>query len=219
MAKSNSYDHDFPTTLRQAAENTLGSNFGVEAIVSEFSTIYYAFFSWRKKPLHPQGFRAYSYHIKCGWLSIMVTLMMVLAIETVAIHLLVERYSSLGAWILTGLSIYSVFWLIGDYRAMLFRPILVNDDSLKLRIGMRWAADIPRENISSVAINKQLDPEKKNALLAVAFGSPNLVVNLKEPTKIQGIMGFKKTAQKIYLSVDEKDEFVREFSSPLVNES
>ncbi len=203
---------DFPTALRHAAEKALGSNFGVEAIVSEFSTIYYAFFSWRKTPQHPHGYRPFSYHIKCGWLSIMMTLMIVLAIETVAIHLLVERWSVVAAWVLTALSIYSAFWLIGDYRAMLFRPILIGKEMLKIRIGMRWSADIPLSNIDNISANKQIDPETKGALMGVAFGSPNVVVTFKDPLTFTGIMGFKKTAARLYLSIDEKDQFLKEFS-------
>jgi hypothetical protein len=51
-------------------------------------------------------------------LAIVCIVALILLVETTVPHLLLQRWSALAAWIFTGLSLYSLLWLTGDYYAI-----------------------------------------------------------------------------------------------------
>ncbi|HEY0554190.1 MAG TPA: hypothetical protein VGG20_07980 [Thermoanaerobaculia bacterium] len=67
----------------------------------------------------------------------------VIAIETAALHLLLWPRHPWIAWTLTALSLWTVGWLIGDYRAIGARPVVLGDDALLVRLGRRFQARVP----------------------------------------------------------------------------
>ena len=75
---------------------------------------------------------------------------MALVAETIALHFLVARWSEVAAWVLTGVSVYGAVWLVGDYRACVARRIEVTEESLRLRLGLRWEAEIPYSAIAEI---------------------------------------------------------------------
>ncbi|UUZ51129.1 hypothetical protein LP420_17270 [Massilia sp. B-10] len=49
--------------------------------------------------------------------------------------------------ILLGLALYSLFWVVGDRRAMLGSSIVVSDAALDIQVGNRFSAVIARQAI------------------------------------------------------------------------
>lgn len=49
----------------------------------------------------------------------------------------------MSIWSLTGISLYTLVWMIGDWRALRLRTSTVTPDSIQLRLGTRWEVEIP----------------------------------------------------------------------------
>jgi hypothetical protein len=67
----------------------------------------------------------------------------VIAVETAALHLLLWTWHPWLAWTLTALSLWTIVWLIGDYRAIGARPVVLEADALLVRLGRRFHAGGP----------------------------------------------------------------------------
>lgn len=69
---------------------------------------YYASASWRRAPHVPHGYRAFSSHRQSGYVAAVGVMLVLIAVETVAAHLLAARFSVAAACVLTALSLYTI---------------------------------------------------------------------------------------------------------------
>jgi hypothetical protein len=199
---------DFATRFRFAARKVLASRIPADIITTELSLFYYALDLRRPSPAKTGS---YTMHRQVGYLTVMVGLIMVLFAETVPVHLIVSRWSSLAAWILTALSIYALIWLVGDYRAMVARPLRVTPTHLALHVGVRWEADIPLALIAQVdLLNRKSEPPKDNTLFAGLLGQSNLRLKLHDSIEVIGMYGLRKTVREIWLTVDDAEKLRKE---------
>ena len=133
---------------------------------------------------------------------------MAIAAETVPVHLLLGLWSPTAAWIVTALSIYSFFWLIGDYHATRLRPHELRDGLLHLRLGMRWKVAVPIAQIRRLSRLKSSSPRPKTGYLhAVSFSQPNYLIELDTAVTAHGLYGLDKQVTKIGFSVDGPSSF------------
>lgn len=127
---------------------------------------------------------------------IVAALVAIVAIETVAVHLLLARWSHIAAWIATALSVYAIFWLLGDYRSLRARTSQVSDGVLRFRLGLRQEATIPLTQIESVESCRVFE-KAPGSVKATAMQEPNLVIRLREPVEVVGMYGVRKRASAI----------------------
>jgi hypothetical protein len=133
---------DVIESLERSLSQSLSNPRFARAIAYEISVLYYGLVSWRQRVPIGAG-RSFSYHRTGGYGAIVFLLIMVSAIEIVSVHLLVARASITAAWVLTGLGLYAVLWILGDFQAVRLRPLVVEDEVLRVRLGLRWSLDIP----------------------------------------------------------------------------
>jgi hypothetical protein len=196
-------------------QHVLGASVPAKILVAELLLLYHAFGGWFKKftsrdPEHA----VFSYHRRVGYTAIMCVVTLILLVETTALHLLLLHWSALAAWIFTGLSLYSLLWLIGDYHAIRLHPIVLDETHLHLRIGMRWRAIIPLSDIAEIQspLRREKNTDDMNFAL---FGSPRLVIALRQPVKIRGLFGIQKEARRLALTLDDEKRFRQELSNRL----
>ena len=115
-------------------------------------------------------------------------------------HFLLPRGWALAS---NAVHLYTVLWLIGDLRALVLRPIRVEDGKLLLRIGLRWEADIPLRQIAAV------ERSAPQGLKLGVLGSPNLALRLRAPAELHGPFGIRKTADVLLLQVDDPEGLER----------
>jgi len=101
--------------------------------------------------------------------------------------------------IAAGLHLYALLWLLGDARALRNRVTRVDGHLLRLRLGLRWQADIPRAAIDSVEIG----PAPAGSLRLKILGAPNLVIRLREPTEVRGFLGISRRSNVLAVQVDD----------------
>lgn len=177
---------------------------------SEASLFYYTFLGWKKpQPLLPNEF---SYYQKSGYQSVFVLVLFLLPVETFVLHYWLMTISRILAWVLTGLSLYSLFFVFGDRNAMRHRPIQINQNSLLINIGIRWSFELPYRMIEKIELREGDEHSEKFVNLS-SFGHGNVVISLKEKTEVRGIYGIKKSTDKLVLSIDNKDKFFKLISA------
>ncbi len=140
----------------------------------------------------------------------MAALVLASVAEVVTVHLLVAHWSRALAWGLTGVAAYGVLWLFGDYQALRLRPIVVDETTLHLRLGLRWSADVPLASIRTLSTEGagRLTRRTPGYLHAVVMTSPRVVLDIEPPVVAQGPYGVTKRVSRIGLSPDERARFV-----------
>lgn len=149
---------------------------------------------------------------------------LVVAVETIALHLwLVSRHPT-TAWVLTALSILTIGWLVSDYVALGTSFVEVLPDEIELRVGRRATARIPRASIVSVmrpGWRDVPDPggvDGRDFINPMKPAEPNVLLVVSPPASIRLFGRITRQAGRIGLHVDAPDnliEALRTSATPL----
>jgi hypothetical protein len=169
----------------------------------ETAVLHYALGCWRQRP-DPGDTTRFAYHRNGGYGAIVGVLMMVCAIEVFVVHLAVTRWSPTAAWVLTILGVYTMVWLVADYHAARLRPLVVGDDALWVRLGLRWRLRIPYDCIvrAHPRGKEELSRRTPGYLHAALLVEPHIVVELREPMQAAGPYGIGKQVTRVGIAVD-----------------
>lgn len=193
--------------MREAAREVLGANLLSDALAFEIAICHCAFAGWRVRPVSSPA--TFTYHRRIGYGAIVAALLLVLVAETIGLHLLVQRWSTAAAWVLTVLSIYTAFWLVGLYQAVRLRPIRIEEDRLLIRTGLRWRVEVPYEDVAALEILRPGTalPKRKDLLRAVVLGDARYLLRLARPAVAEGPYGIRRRVEQIAFTVDEPQRF------------
>lgn len=202
----------FSDALTASSVQVLGKLPGLGFILTELALLYCAIGGWFKNyEARKTSDAVFFYHRKSGYGAILSAIVLLLIVETLALHFLLQQWSALGAWIFTGLSAYSLLWLIGDYHALRLHPIILRGETLFLRTGLRWRANLPLDNIVAIEKFSAREQHGKEYLSLALFGAPRLVLHCKAPVLVQGLFGLSRFVTQIGLCIDEEKLFVEEY--------
>lgn len=196
---------DFATRFRVAARRTLGSRVPADILTTEIAVLYHAFRP--RGPSRGPGADSFTVHREAGYPAVASVVALLVVVETSAVHLLVGLWSTTVAWVLSGLGVYAIAWLLGDGRALGARPTRVTATHLRLRVGLRWEADVPRSRIAEVRRLRPGDASEGEGLRAVVIGAPNVRLAFHEPVEVTGMYGIRRRVRVVRLRVDEADRF------------
>ena len=205
---------DFYTAVQQATTSTLPQS-AASLLSSEVAVLYYGFFCWRKRTLAQHEF---SYHKDSGSVALLATVLFLTVVETGVVHLLLERWSSVAAWILSGLSLYTALQIFGILRSLSQRPIVLKEEELIVRYGFLSEATIPLEDIASVERTIQpIDVNQQIRKLSPLgeLEPHNVLVHLRTEQTLQMMYGFQRKFTTLALHVDEAERFVKVLNDAL----
>lgn len=197
---------DFPERLRRAAVDIVGAPRVAEILASEISILYYGLTSW----FHPveESTSTFTVHRKDSYGTLVVGILTVMGVEIIPVHLLANHLSgSLLAWTLTLLTLYGALWIVGDYQALKLRPMTVGASGLGFRLGLRWEALIPWDQVISFRRLNVSEKPGKNAVTLVTVGQPVFVLETRNEITFRGIYGFRRKSHRLYFAVDQKEAF------------
>jgi hypothetical protein len=197
---------DFYDTLKNVCTEILPKKL-ILPFATEVAVFYYGFISWKTKVPSSNEF---TQHKKSGSPSLMGGLIMVVAIETIALHFLLAKWSPVLAWVLTGLSIYTAIQVFGFVKALTQRLTAITKDKLFLRYGIMNEAQIPINEIESVVLSTDgLEKGKLSRVLSPLgeLESYNVIIQLKQESTLIGLYGIKKQFKTIGLFIDEPHAF------------
>ncbi|HZS37197.1 MAG TPA: hypothetical protein VFF06_10230 [Polyangia bacterium] len=187
----------------------LGLGWLFELIASELTVVRYAFAGGRA----PAGGRTFTYHRRAQWRGLAAVFGFLILVETGAMHLVIARWSPAAAWIATALGVYSIVWLVGDWRALAAHPLALDGTTLRADIGLRWRVTIPLalvEDVTSPSGDERADPDYLNL---GPDRAPSLVVRLRAPIEARGLFGRKRLARRLGLPADAPSELAAALES------
>ncbi len=206
---------------RAAAAQVFGSGVVADAVAYEAALLAYLFARGKAPTVAGEvaegevaaggaAAGAFTFHRKSGYGGLLFAMVLAVSAETLPVHLLVSRWSGLAAWILTALSVYTVVWLLADYRALARRPTRVDARVLRLRFGLRWSLDLPLAHVRHVSDLVPPGTDKRSVDLRLALpGARWLVVELAEPVPARGPYGVRRSVRTIGLALDDPEAFRR----------
>ena len=178
--------------------------------VTEAAVFYYALFAWRARPQSAPGSRSFGLTQASGYGMFSILLMIAVIVEGVPLHLLLRSWSHAGAWIFTGVGIYSFMWIVALYRSMVLRPVLVGRETVLLQVGFLWRAEFRRDQIRGVrrfSAADTADGKPAGYLSLVVLNDPQGLIDLNEPVVVCGAFGRRKAVTRIGVAVDDGDAF------------
>ncbi|WP_347172646.1 hypothetical protein [Polaribacter uvawellassae] len=197
---------DFFTTLKNTCYEILPKRV-VIPVVTEIAVFYYGFIYWRKRKLKDNEF---SYHKESGTITLLIAIVCIVAIETFVLHNLLEKWSTIAAWILTFLSIYSGIQIFGFLKSIYKRPIIIENNQLYLRYGIMCETTININDIEAVEFSsKDIEPNKETRRLSFLgeLESHNTIIRLKRENILIGLYEIQRKYKNIVLHIDNKTEF------------
>lgn len=203
----------FLETVSEATTKAYGQGILANVFATEISVFHYAIIGWNPQIEAPKGER-FTYHKESGYFAFFGVILFALVVETAIFHLLLMQWSNVAAWILTAISIYSLFFVFGDFNAIRKRPMYFTEDGLVVRVGLRWTVHIPFEEIESVELRIP-DKEKEEFANFIVAGEANTVINLKSEATAKGLYGFKKTFNRLALNMDNRQDFQKQLSEKI----
>ncbi|MEE9408699.1 MAG: hypothetical protein V3V28_11565 [Polaribacter sp.] len=179
-------------------------------LATEIAVIYYGFFLWKRRTLKENEFTNYK---ESGLISILVGLLLVIFIETFAIHKFLESKSFIVAWLLTVTSIYTALQIIALIKSLTRRPFIVDslNKQILLHFGFFGKAIIPFELIENLVVSAKDLPEDKSIVSFSPLGDlggHNVIIHLNKEIEFESFYGFKKYAKSLAISVDDKNTFI-----------
>jgi len=176
----------------------------IQYVISEITVFYYAFYGWFVKKKSFENVSEYTYIKETMYGVFLWVIFISTMIEVPIVHYFLSLWSVTVAWVVTGVTLYGMIWLLGDYKAIKYMPIRINETHLFIRIGVRSKVDIALSNIDTISSHiKEEEKESYKLLVLMTTVDANIYITLKEKVHIKGIFGSKKEVDKIALYVDE----------------
>ncbi|HEX7841025.1 MAG TPA: hypothetical protein VF469_26290 [Kofleriaceae bacterium] len=167
-------------------------------LASELAVVVLAVTGWFRRP--PEGgFTMRS----TGWMLYAGVFGFLIVVETFAAHIALAQWSPTVAWISTVSSAYTLLWLAGDAQAIRLYPPVILGDTLRVTVGVRWRAAIPLAQIASVTETRTV-PE---GALRLALIEPTVLVTLRAPIEVRGLLGRRRRADRLALTIDDPKAF------------
>jgi len=194
----------------KALHGSLESIFGrkiATIFVSEFKIIRFSLLGWWRLKNDVSKETTLTSYRESGQTALMIALLVVCSTETLVMHILLARWNLILAYLITGISLYSMMFLIADLVATYTRPSFIANRVLHLQLGIRWHTSIPCSTIASINFLTKIPVKEPMLLNAMLLVTPNTLIVLREPTWIDGPYGIRRKVQKIALFIDNKDHF------------
>jgi len=201
---------DFYVVSKKSSQEVFGKSRFASFFTSEITMMYYALFSWRKTKLLPNKFTNYKEN---GSIALMGALLMIVFIETFALHMLLMKWNTWVAWGLTITSIYTAFMILGHLKALLQRPSLLSQNELNLKNGLIADININLKAIERIELfSKEIQSENLkigNLGLSKESTNHNIAIHFKTPQTIEKIYGFTEECDVLLVHLDDKNNFIK----------
>jgi hypothetical protein len=197
-----------PTSPFELVENVL-ARLGLPArlaaiAAAELTMIGYLFIGWRRP--HADA-RLFTVHVEKAWSLHAGVLVFLMIVEGAAFHLAISIWSTTAAWILSALSAYTLFWVVGDALALRHGGVRLTDSELHLDLGARWRARLPWLQIDRIE-RVTGRPARAPGLVDLSIIDATVLLHLRAPVTLRGPFGIRRSATQLALSVDRADRFV-----------
>lgn len=198
---------DFLEHCRKVMYTVTGNVKAGNILSSEISVFYYAFIARKDKQIdYITRFTGYKDN---GILVVLGAILFLFLVETTGVHFLLMMWSKTGAWILTGLSLYTCVQMFAHIKAVKARSTCITNNSLEIHNGLAGDAYIEFGNIERFELSNKFPVDRKAEKISLlkTLENHNCIVYLKEPIQVTKIFGIKKWADTVMFYVDRPKDF------------
>lgn len=153
----------------------------------------------------------FTYHKQSGYIGFIWAMVVVMVLESVGVSFLLYNWNPVLHWLHLILSISVIVFLIVDLRAVTRNPIMIKNNAITLKIGIRPKVTIPTEDIRELKSGSLYNEDKKNKevldLSLISFDEPTFELVLAQPIVDKAMFGKHKNITRIFFSVDDKTAF------------
>jgi hypothetical protein len=203
-----------------SVRNALKKEFGI-VIATIFAPVFYVVvygcFAERFSTIHDTSNLRFSC-IKATHNKDIFWIVFVAQIPTLPlIHWFIETEANpLVAWLVTGLTLWSVLHFWAQHYAISTNPIEINNDTIHYRFGFSWYAEIPLQTIESVRAVTFQDTHFNSSYFLSPFGtSKNVVLHFKAPIEFKRGLCKRKRKLNAVIAVDNASEFIHTVNQQL----
>ena len=203
--------------LKQSMHEMLGQNMYATLALFEARIWYYALFMRKGSTLEFNGNRHFGYARNGGNASNQLGFIIAILFELPLMHMLLHFiWSPTAAIVASALSAWALLYMVADYRATLYRPVSLANDAILIRCGA-LAADsaIPYSMVQAVHEVSGAVRRRVGLRRYVQLGAPNVLIELKPGTFLPDLLGRQQALEKVYLSLDQPTEFIKEVRKEL----
>lgn len=178
------------------------------ALLHELGMMHLALFRWNAPRDVPEDALAFSYH---RYLNPMIgTLLALQLFELAVVHFFVMMWNPLVAWILFGLSLGGVLWLIALMKSFRIKPVLLDEETLRVRSGAMVDVEIPRDAIARLAPAFDADTLKaRDTLNTAILAAPNVCLELAHPVAVPTFFGGTREVERVAMRLEDSAGFLR----------
>jgi hypothetical protein len=166
----------------------------------------------------PPGF---SLHQETFLRAVLPVLPLLIPTDLLLVHTLSPRMSPWGRWLLHGLTIYSLLWMVGLYATLKARPHQVGAASVSLHMGLLGSLKLQRNQILSAAPLPEFEDDwarrdyLKGVRRFVRTGAPVVELRLSEAVAGRGLLGpDAQPCDRVAVSVDDPSAFLTALGRP-----
>ncbi len=204
---------DFAEHVQAATANLLGAGTAARIVGDEVAFLGYALLGPWWRPVEGPG--RFSHQREQGRGSMVAGLLMLIALETGAVHAGLVHAHPRIAWTFTLSSLWAALWLFGDYQAMRLSRSTLTADALELRVGVRARGVVPLAAIVDVRAGRLGDLPRDRALLKAYARptEPTVLLELSEPVMAHSMYMPLRARRRIALAPDDRARFLAELEA------
>lgn len=208
--------YNFLEIVKRSLEPKLGNGFLLGAALTELGVFYYSFVVLFKKPSIKEQ-EIFTYHKTSQIKTIAIVCSMMIVVEGIVFHVLMQLWSDVAAWIFTILNIYALLYIIGLYNSTKFLPHAINGHSLTIRLGYQSQIELDIRHIEHIQTAKQADISTKipkdTYYSLLTLDSPQYELFLKQPVLMTSAYGKKKYVKSVVMRCDDPNAFMNRLQS------
>ena len=184
----------------------------------EYRVWYYALLHRARNQIILDGDQHFTTHRKDANQADQLAFILLALLELPVLHLVLHGKGHVTlAWLLSGLSLYGLLFLIAEYRATALRPISLTINELIIRRGIWGLRRLPLKYIATVSPHRGAMARSPQVEIYDANREPNVVLTLQPNAVVSGRFGGEKTLNQIALGLDEPELFRLALSARLQN--
>lgn len=188
--------------IRETVEGHLGESVASRLMATELLMWFFSLASWRSRGYRYVGQELFTTHRHDDNLSTKQAFLILIGAEMPIMHFVIWLWNHTAALVVTAISVYGYFWLLGEYRASKLRPVSIDDDFLYLRYGLLGNEKVPLRSIVGACAFDRPMRRQRGLLRHTPAMRPNLRIQLRGRTEIEHVFG-TSTYETIVLGVDE----------------
>ncbi len=191
--------------LVKSVQEILGEGRVSRIFATEMSVLYFSLLSW-KTPAK-QSAAHFTHYQKSGLGALVGIIVLILATETFALHILLLKWSGIVAWLASLSSVYLGLLFFAHYKASWQRQSWIDEKTLHLRYGLMGDANIPLEQIKEIVLSQRTPSvEEGYAKLGHAFENHNVILHLEQAISIRRMYGKEEEATILSLTIDDPEK-------------